>query len=92
MPEPSIRFTSSVERDKDGTWWFAHVPKTVRAKLKDRERRGHTAVRVTIGQTSWDASIMPWADGSGQITLKKGVRTAEELQLGQRVRIEVVPR
>ena len=92
MPEPSIRFTSSVERDKDGTWWFAHVPKAVRAKMKDHERRGHTAVRVTIGQTSWDASLMPWADGSAQITLKKTVRDAEELQLGARVRIEVVPR
>jgi len=87
-----LAFVTSVDQDKDGTWWFAHVPREVRERLKRYEKRGNIAVIATIGRTTWDASLMPWADGSAQIVLKKHVREAEDLKPHQRITIVLQPR
>jgi len=49
-------------------------------------------VTATIGGTSWDGSLLPWADGSAQLVVKKGIRDREGLELGQLVAVEVKPR
>lgn len=85
-------FSGPLERDKDGTWWYVHVPAEVRYKLKDYEHRGIIKVVVTIGDTSWDGSILPWADGSGQISMNKQVRTQESLELGEILTVKIQPR
>lgn len=87
-----IAFTGTLERDQDGTWWFIHVPKHVRDQLKHLEKRGTIHVSATIGCTTWQASLLPWADGSAQITIKKSVRDNEALTLGQELQIVIVPR
>ena len=87
-----IAFTSILERDKDGTWWYVHVPKHIRDQLKHLERRGTIAVSATIGRTTWHASMLPWADGSAQITVNKKVRDKEALTLGQELEVLIVPR
>ena len=76
---------SKLERDKDGTWWYLHIPERVRRQLKQAERRGTIPVEATIGSTSWPASLMPWADGSAQLVVKKVVREKERLELGAEV-------
>jgi Domain of unknown function (DUF1905) len=87
-----IAFTSTLERDKDGTWWYIHVPKHIRDQLKHLEKRGAIPVSATIGRTTWQASLLPWADGSAQITIKKTVRDKEALTLGQELQVLIVPR
>jgi hypothetical protein len=87
-----IAFTATLERDKDGTWWYIHVPKHIRHQLKHLEKRGTITVSATIGQTTWPASLLPWADGSAQITVKKTVRDQEALTLGQELQVFIVPR
>jgi hypothetical protein len=87
-----IAFTSILERDKDGTWWYAHVPMHVRDALKHLEKRGTIPVTATIGHTTWQASLLPWADGSAQITIKKAVRDKEALMLGQELQVLIAPR
>ena len=89
--KPQVIHTT-LERDKDGTWYYVHVPKDVRDAYKQLERRGTIAVNVTVGNSLWQASILPWADGSGQISINKKVRDAEGLELGQQIQVEVVPR
>ncbi len=79
------------EQDKDGTWWYVHVPVEVRAKWKALEKRGAIAVTAIIGETTWDGSILPWADGSGQISVNKVVRAKESLSLGQELTIHIKP-
>jgi hypothetical protein len=81
-----------LERDKDGTWYYVHVPKEVRDTYKELERRGAIAVTVTVGSSTWQASILPWADGSGQISVNKKVREKESLSLGQQISLEITPR
>jgi hypothetical protein len=87
-----IAFTSLLERDKDGTWWYVRVPKHIRDQLKHIEKRGIIPVNATIGRTTWRASLLPWADGGAQITVNKTVRDKEALTLGQELEVLIVPR
>jgi len=82
-------FTATLEQDKDGTWWYAHVPKEVRQALKHLEVHGTIPVEATIGHTSWAASLLPWADGSAQIVIKKLIRDKEHLEPGDTLAITV---
>lgn len=87
-----LSFIADLERDKDGTWWYVHVPKDIRQKLKHLEKRGIIPVHATIGNTSWDASLLPWADGSAQLVVKKEIRDKEKLELGQTVCVYITIR
>ena len=87
-----IHFTAALERDKDGTWWYVHVPAAIRQSLQQFARRGSIPVTARVGDTSWNASLLPWADGSAQLVVKKDVRDKESLQLGESVDVAVTPR
>jgi hypothetical protein len=71
-----------LEKDSDGTWWYVHVPMEVRQAFAAYQRRGIVPVTATIGATSWDGSLLPWADGSAQLSVNKRIRKAEGLDLG----------
>ncbi len=88
---PSLSFTSILNQDQDGTWWYAHVPQEIRHQLKLFEKRGHIKVTATIGSSSWSGSLLPWADGSAQIVINKKIRDREGLQLGQKLAITITP-
>jgi hypothetical protein len=87
-----IAFIGTLERDKDGTWWYVHVPKHIRDQLKHLEKRGTIPVSATIGGSTWQASLLPWADGSAQITIKKTIRDKEALTLGQELQVLIAPK
>ena len=91
MREEQI-FRARLQRDADGTWWFVHVPEEVRRAFAHLERRGHTRVWVTVGGTTWPASLMPWADGSAQVVVNAKVRGRESLDLGQELEVRLTPR
>jgi hypothetical protein len=78
--------------DAADAWVFATVP----AELSDDIRatsgppRGFGSVRVevTIGATTWRTSVFPDAKlGCFVLPLKKAVRKAEDLEVGEPVRI-----
>lgn len=81
-----------LEKDKDGTWFYVHIPSDVRQVFKQHEKRGIISVRATIGQTSWDDSILPWADGSGQVSVNRKIQAKEHLSLGDEFIIHLAPR
>lgn len=88
-----LTFTSILERDKDATRWYAHVPKDIREALKHHQKRGGTIpVTATIGHTTWEASLMPWADGSAQTVIKQSVRDRENLHLGDQLTVQLKER
>ncbi len=77
------------------TWTFVSLPADAAdeiADVADRYARGFGSLRVdvTIGQTRWRTSIFP---DSGRATyvlpVKKAVRTAEGLEIGQNARVRV---
>lgn len=84
--------TGVVERDPDGTWHYVHVPREVRAAYASLQRRGAVAVTVTLGASTWDASILPWADGSGQVSVGRAVRRREGVEAGDEVTLRIEPR
>jgi hypothetical protein len=86
-----VSFTAALERDKDGTWWYLHVPAEIRSAWRHVERRGHIRVDAVVGGSRWTGSLMPWADGSAQLTVGKAVRTAEGLALGDPVTVTLWP-
>jgi Domain of unknown function (DUF1905) len=85
-------FTGVLERDNDGTWWYIHVPQHIRDAFKHVEKRGTIPVTATIGHTTWNVSLLPWADGSAQLTINKTVRSKEALTLGQELQVIITPR
>lgn len=88
----TLSFVAKLERDKDGTWWYVHVPAEIRQSFKPYEKRGIVSVTATVGATSWPGSMLPWADGSAQISVNKAVRTKEHLVLGQDIMMMIQPR
>jgi hypothetical protein len=88
----NISFAAVLQQDTDGTWWYVHVPKDVRNSLKQFERRGIIHVSVTLGSSTWEGSMLPWADGTAQISINKKVRAKENLKLGDTLEVSVKPR
>jgi hypothetical protein len=81
---------------KDGVgWMFVTVPEEVSDEIRDRAGppRGFGSVRVeaTIGATTWRTSVFPNTEQEGTFALpvKKPVRRAEGLDLGDVARVEL---
>jgi hypothetical protein len=84
------------ESSPEGTAWvFITVPRdeTEEIRLRSGPPRGFGSVRVeaTIGATSWRTSVFPDSRGFA-LPLKKAVRRAESLELGDSawVRLELI--
>jgi hypothetical protein len=82
---------------EDSSWYFVSVPRELSDDIREipRPTRGFGSVRVraTIGGSTWASSIFPSAkEGTYALPLKKAVRDAEGLFLGDlaRVRLEIV--
>lgn len=75
-------------------WVFASLPPAMSDDIDAIPRPPHgfasIPVRATIGATSWTTSIFPDNDrGSYSLPIRKAVRTAEGLELGQTVTVTV---
>lgn len=79
----------------EGSWTFVTVPAEVSADIRElpRPRRpgfGSLRVRVRLGKTDWATSIFPEAaSGCYVLPVKKAVRTAERVDHGDVVEIEL---
>lgn len=72
-----------------GSWVFVTVPEDVdddiRALSGPRVGFGSVRVEVTCGASTWATSVFPGPDGF-DLPLKKAVRRAESLEVGDPVR------
>ena len=69
------------------SWTFVSLPVDVSDEIRELTagpRRGFGAVRVRvrIGATTWRTSIFPGDDGRYALPVKRAVRTAESLEVG----------
>jgi hypothetical protein len=70
------------------TWTFVTLPADVSDGIRDLATGpprgfGSVRVRVTVGGTTWQTSIFPGgAQGSYVLPVKKAVRAAEDLEVG----------
>ena len=79
---------------KEGdSWVFVTVPEELSDEIRDLAGppRGFGSVRVeaTIGDTTWRTSVFPNSNEAGTfaLPLKKAVRKAEDLEVGETARI-----
>ena len=83
---------SSVE----GSWVFLTVPEDISDEIEDgvptKGGFGSVKVEVTIGETSWSTSLFPDSKAGAYILpVKKAVRTAESVDIGDRVTVTLRP-
>jgi hypothetical protein len=76
------------------TWTFVSVPLEPSAEIREWAAgipRGFGSVRVeaTIGGTTWRTSIFPGGDGRYALPVKKAVRAAESLVVGEPARVGI---
>lgn len=92
-----MRFRAELYRYAgDAAWYFLTVPVEVAEPLRESvvsPRRGFGAVkvRVTVGATTWATSVFPQKEGTYVLPVKKSVRTAEGLDDGDLVTVELDP-
>ncbi len=91
----TCRFTAELWPWKtEGGWYFVTLPRDAAEAVREQPRppRGFGSVRVraTIGATTWTTSVFP-DSGSGSYVLpvKKSVRTAEGLDDGDPVDVQL---
>lgn len=75
-----------------GGWHFVTVPGSVVEDLSWLAERSLIGITATIGSTTWDTSLMPTGDGSHFIPLNAKVRRDNDLEEGEQVVVEFVPR
>ena len=79
------------EWEGDAAWHFVTVPEELSDEIEHRTigvARGFGSVRVevTVGATTWSTSLFPDAGrGAYVLPVKKAVRTAESLSVGDDV-------
>ena len=95
-PVYAVRFDSEVWRwqARRDDWYFVTLPEEFAEPIRDLPRisRGFGSVRVraTIGSTSWETSIFPAEKSQGySLPVKKSVRVAEGIELGDTVEVAV---
>ena len=76
-------------------WHFVSLPPEISTEITDITtgiRRGFGSVRVavTVGSTSWRTSIFPDSKtGAYWLPVKKAVRVAERLEVGDQVKVQL---
>ena len=68
-----------------GGWFYVRVPARITNATKHLADRGLVAVSATVGDSSWNTSLLPMGDGSQFVALPAKVRKKERIAVGGRV-------
>lgn len=79
---------------QNDSWTFVSLPAEASVEIREIAGvvpRGFGSVRVTvtIGTTTWKTSIFPGSNGQYVLPIKKAVRAAEGLELGDTATVRV---
>lgn len=77
---------------QESPWVYVSVPLKYTELLTDMNDRGLVPITVTLGDSSWETSLMPMGDGTQFIPLSKKIRKAEKIKVGDSVSLSFVPR
>ena len=70
-----------------GGWVYIRIPTKITKGLLHRAQRGLIPIRASVGDTSWDTSLMPMGDGTHFIALNAKVRKKENIEVGKTIDI-----
>lgn len=92
MQKP-YKVTGAVELfPQAGGWYYVKVPQQHTEITKPLADRGLVAITVTLGELTWDTSLLPMGNGTHFIALPAKVRKPEKIELGQKVHLSFVLR
>ena len=82
-------FSAAIERfEMKGGWYFVPVPAELIAPLEYHAIHfGFIAITATVGDASWQTSLLPKGDGTYFIALPAKVRLKEKLSLGDAIEV-----
>ena len=91
-------FSAELEQwQGDSGWFFVRVPIEYYDELYEisslHDRRGFGSIKVssTIGSSTWSTSIFPDSKAKSYILfIKKAIRSAEDIAVGDTVQVEIV--
>jgi hypothetical protein len=72
---------------RDQSWTFVSLPAEESQDIREmfegpRRGFGSLKVRATLGGSTWTTSIFPSADGRYVLPVKRAIRKAEDLEVG----------
>lgn len=73
---------------QENGWHYVQLPPKYTEITKDFADRGLVPVTIKLGDTSWDASLLPKGDGTLFIPLNAKVRKKENVSIGDRIKID----
>ena len=76
----------------ENPWVYVEVPEEITQICSHLSDRGFAPVHITLGNSNWDSSLMPLGDGKQFIALKKAIRKAEGIEVGDTVKMSFVLR
>lgn len=93
MPKRSYPVTGEVKIfPMENPWIFVSVPKKYTDLFRKKANRGLVPITITLGGTTWDTSLLPMGNGKQFIPLKKQVRKAEKITVGDKITLSFVLR
>ena len=70
---------------QEGGWVYLPIPQKYADIGIEPPKWGLVPARITIGETTWEKSLLPMGDGTLFIALNAKVRKAEQIHIGDTV-------
>ena len=91
--EQQYIFTAKVQLfPQDNGWHYVAVPSHISHPLRIFADRGLIAVHATVGDYTWNTSLLPKGDGSHFVALSAKMRNKEGIRLEDSVTMKFVLR
>ncbi len=68
-------------------WIYVSVPQKHTSLTKKYADRGLVSITVTLGQSTWNTSLLPKGDGTQFIPLSAKIRKKENIEVGDRIKL-----
>lgn len=72
-----------------GGWTYVSIDQTYDDLGIKKPRWGLVPARITVGNTSWEKSLLPMGDGTLFVALNKKVQKTEKIAVGDIITVKV---
>jgi hypothetical protein len=95
MDDEAFRFTAELwEWEGADAWCFVTVPADIGDEIRllagPPKGFGSVRVEVTVGDSTWQTSVFPDKTRGYLLPVKRAVRRAEELEVGESIEVSLV--
>jgi len=91
MKKPRVYSSTNVVRrfPQPGGWVYVPIDQTYTELSIKKPKWGLVPATITIGNTTWEKSLLPLGDGTLFVALSEKIRNAEEIAVGDVVTVLV---